>query len=89
MRISRHRMSSVNGLIFLGALVVSGAAFNTLQLSGSGAASGRSGWNEIDQNRLLANIKIVASDEFEGRAPASKGEELTMAFWRRSSSGSG
>jgi Zn-dependent M28 family amino/carboxypeptidase len=70
----------VNGLIFVGALVVSGAALNTLQLSGSGAASGRSGWNEIDENRLLANIKILASDEFEGRAPASKGEELTMAF---------
>jgi Zn-dependent M28 family amino/carboxypeptidase len=80
MRLSRHKMCSVNGLVFVGALVVSGAVLSTLQLSGSGAASGRSGWNEIDQNRLLENIKILSSDEFEGRAPASKGEELTMGF---------
>jgi Zn-dependent M28 family amino/carboxypeptidase len=80
MRIERHGMSKASGLVLAGALMVTGAAFKTLQLSGSDAAAQRSGWNQIDQDRLLENIKILASDEFEGRAPASKGEELTMAF---------
>ena len=29
---------------------------------------------------LLKHIQILASDEFEGRAPASKGEELTVGY---------
>ncbi|WP_417623991.1 M28 family metallopeptidase [Paremcibacter congregatus] len=34
----------------------------------------------IDEARLTENIKILASDEFEGRAPGSAGEEKTIAF---------
>src|SRR3712207_7936858 len=29
---------------------------------------------------LLKHIKVLASDEFEGRAPGSKGEELTVKY---------
>src|SRR6478672_4510261 len=29
---------------------------------------------------LLKHIKILASDEFEGRAPGSKGEELSVKY---------
>ena len=29
---------------------------------------------------LLAHIKILSSDEFEGRAPGSKGEELSVKY---------
>jgi Zn-dependent M28 family amino/carboxypeptidase len=29
---------------------------------------------------LLGHIRVLASDEFEGRAPASKGEELTVSY---------
>src|SRR4029077_766127 len=29
---------------------------------------------------LLAHIKILASDEFEGRAPGTKGEELSVKY---------
>ena len=32
----------------------------------------------ITPDGLLAHIKILASDEFEGRAPGSKGEELSV-----------
>ena len=35
---------------------------------------------DIDASRLKENIKILASDEFEGRAPSSVGEEKTIAF---------
>ncbi len=34
----------------------------------------------ITAEDLAADIKILSSDEFEGRAPASKGEEKTIAF---------
>jgi Zn-dependent M28 family amino/carboxypeptidase len=80
MRIERHGMSKASGLVLAGALAVAAAGFKTLEGFGPGAASQRSGWNQIDQERLLENIKILASDEFEGRAPASKSEELTMSF---------
>ena len=34
----------------------------------------------FDAGRMLADIKSLSSDEFEGRAPGSKGEELTVKF---------
>jgi Zn-dependent M28 family amino/carboxypeptidase len=34
----------------------------------------------FDAGRMLADIKVLSSDEFEGRAPGSKGEELTVKF---------
>ncbi len=34
----------------------------------------------ITPNDLLKHIKILASDEFEGRAPGSKGEELSVKY---------
>jgi Zn-dependent M28 family amino/carboxypeptidase len=34
----------------------------------------------IDANLLLNHIKVLSSDEFEGRGPGSKGEELTVAY---------
>jgi Zn-dependent M28 family amino/carboxypeptidase len=40
----------------------------------------RSAWSEISADRMLENIKILSSDEYEGRAPASKGEELATHF---------
>src|SRR6188508_3221378 len=34
----------------------------------------------INTDLALADIKKLASDEFEGRAPGSKGEELTVQY---------
>ncbi len=34
----------------------------------------------IDADRILEHIRTLASDEFEGRLPGSKGEELTVAY---------
>jgi Zn-dependent M28 family amino/carboxypeptidase len=36
--------------------------------------------NSITADGILNHIKILASDEFEGRAPASKGEDLTIKY---------
>lgn len=43
-------------------------------------APGQSGWKLINAGRILENIKILSSDEYEGRAPASKGEELATGY---------
>ena len=34
----------------------------------------------IDGRNLLKHIKVLASDEFEGRSPGTKGETLTVAY---------
>jgi Zn-dependent M28 family amino/carboxypeptidase len=35
---------------------------------------------EIDVDALMAHTRVLSSDQFEGRAPGSKGEELTVAY---------
>src|SRR2546429_9106367 len=34
----------------------------------------------ITPDALLAHIKVLSSDEFEGRAPGTKGEELSVRY---------
>ena len=35
---------------------------------------------DIDANAILERIKVLASDEYEGRAPGTKGEDLTVQY---------
>src|SRR3954469_3830994 len=35
---------------------------------------------DIDADAVLAHTKKLSSDEFEGRAPGTKGEELTVRY---------
>src|SRR5262245_66591999 len=34
----------------------------------------------IDANGLLAHTKVLSSDQYEGRAPGTKGEDLTVTY---------
>ena len=34
----------------------------------------------IDANAILERIKVLSSDEYEGRAPGTKGEDLTVSY---------
>jgi len=43
-------------------------------------AAGPSGWNQINPARMLENIKVLSSDEYAGRAPASSGEALATSY---------
>ena len=36
----------------------------------------------IDAARLSEHVRVLASDEFEGRAPGTAGEEKTVALHR-------
>ena len=40
----------------------------------------RAGLEAITPESLLAHIKVLASDEFEGRAPGSQGEDLSVKY---------
>ena len=44
------------------------------------AMAGDKAPSAITEPGLLASIKVLASDEFEGRAPGSKGEQKTVAW---------
>ena len=37
-------------------------------------------WKQISPTRILENIKVLSSDEYEGRAPASRGETLSTGY---------
>jgi Zn-dependent M28 family amino/carboxypeptidase len=47
------------------------------------ASGEESGWKYIIAGPLLDDIKVLASDKFEGRAPATEGEKLTLAYLQR------
>jgi Zn-dependent M28 family amino/carboxypeptidase len=46
----------------------------------SGPASPLPALSSFSGDRMLANIRTLSSDEFEGRGPGSKGEQLTIQF---------
>jgi Zn-dependent M28 family amino/carboxypeptidase len=58
-------------LVFL-ALVFFGCAKEDQKLKGA--------LDSITADELSKDVEILSSDEFEGRAPASKGEEMTLTF---------
>jgi Zn-dependent M28 family amino/carboxypeptidase len=51
-----------------------------LFISCSGTDDISPGLDSISADQLLSHIKILSSDEFEGRAPGGKGEELTTDY---------
>lgn len=61
------------GLILMQALVSSEAAAPT----GPTDVAGRA----ITADGILAHIKILASDEFDGRLPGTRGADLTVAYF--------
>jgi Zn-dependent M28 family amino/carboxypeptidase len=69
-------MDHTKHLVFLAAAVPLAFGF----LAAAGGAAGPAAWSGISAERMLGNIKILSSDEFEGRAPASRGEVLSTQF---------
>ncbi len=51
-----------------------------MPLALSPAAAAESVAPAIDANAVLAHTKVLASDAFEGRAPGTKGEDVTVAY---------
>jgi Zn-dependent M28 family amino/carboxypeptidase len=69
--IIRRRFRSIAGIVFLTVLIVAAAA----------PEPGLSSALEvIKPASVLEHIKVLASDDFEGRAPGTAGEEKTVAY---------
>src|SRR3984893_13282147 len=69
-------MRSLSGLFLCGILNVALRAF----AADPPALPPKEAEEAIDAAGLLKHIKVLASDEFEGRAPGSKGEELSVKY---------
>jgi len=62
-------------LLLAAAVVAAGCSSEDPQLTGALAS--------IDVAEISDHIQVLASDSFEGRAPSSRGEELTIAYLER------
>ena len=65
-------------LVFAAAVLA--LLFPTLRAAEDATLPPKRALDAINADDLLKHIKILASDEFEGRAPGSKGEELTVKY---------
>ncbi len=72
-------MKKTIGLTLISLAAVSGCGINTY-LQSNTAADVTASYNSINKEQLIEHIKVLSSDEFEGRAPSSKGEELTLDY---------
>ncbi|SFC89727.1 M28 family metallopeptidase [Pseudoalteromonas denitrificans] len=71
-------MKKVIGLTLLTSVLLSGCGSNSEKTNT--AVDITASYNSINKVQLIEHIKVLASDEFEGRAPSSKGEELTLDY---------
>ena len=64
------------------ALVFFGAVASVVLLSGcsNSPSSPDAALRSFSGDRLLGHIRTLSSDEFEGRGPGSKGEQLTIKY---------
>src|SRR5690349_9945822 len=62
------------------AAACSGSERTADQKPASTAAPAAEQTPKVDQNAILERIKVLSSDQFEGRAPGTKGEELTVQY---------
>ena len=72
-------MKRTTGLTLLALALLSGCGDQDVVKTNT-AKDVMASYNSINKEQLIEHIKILSSDEFEGRAPSSKGEELTLDY---------
>jgi Zn-dependent M28 family amino/carboxypeptidase len=79
--VTTQRGARVAGAFFLaGALAACGGEAATERGSGYDPEAVRPALDAISAESLLDNVRTLSSDEFGGRGPGTRGEELTVAF---------
>ena len=75
-------MKKILGLTLLSSLVLGGCStdINADKTNVNKVADVKVSYDSINSAQLVEHIKVLASDEFEGRAPSSKGEQLTLDY---------
>jgi Zn-dependent M28 family amino/carboxypeptidase len=69
-----RRLRVIGSICVLGGLAWAGAS---LVAQGPGRAAGTPAFSA---DAVMAHVKVLASDEFEGRAPGTKGEDLSVTY---------
>ncbi len=72
-------MKKIIGLTLLVSAVISGCVANNITKTNT-TADVTASYNSINKEQLIEHIKVLSSDEFEGRAPSTKGEALTLDY---------
>ena len=72
-------MKKIIGLTLLFSAVISGCVANNITKTNT-TADITASYNSINKEQLIEHIKVLSSDEFEGRAPSTKGEALTLDY---------
>ena len=72
-------MKKILALTLLTSAVITGCGTKNTEQTNT-ASDFNASYNSINKEQLTEHIKVFASDEFEGRAPSSKGEELTLDY---------
>lgn len=62
-------------ITLLASAILAGCATTTIKQNDLDNA-----YNSIQADEVAKHVKVLASDEFGGRAPSTKGEELTLAY---------
>jgi Zn-dependent M28 family amino/carboxypeptidase len=73
-------------IVFLAALIL-GVVYYAVEclalVAAPGSSAEQTAESAINSKQFLEDIKVLASDKFEGRAPASEGEKLTVSFLQK------
>jgi Zn-dependent M28 family amino/carboxypeptidase len=82
MRTIHQALSLSAGSLLLGAVVLffAGDRLGASAAPSSTPQAEQAAWKDIHASSMLDNIKVLSSDKFEGRAPATEGEKLTLDF---------
>lgn len=72
-------MKKTIGLTLLTFALLSGCGTNDVATTNT-ATDVSASYQSINKEQLINHIKVLSSDKFEGRAPSSKGEELTLDY---------
>ncbi|WP_085299690.1 M28 family metallopeptidase [Cognaticolwellia mytili] len=72
-------MKKILALTLLASATLTGCGAENVGKSNT-ASDIAASYDSINKEQLTEHIKVLASDEFEGRAPSSKGEELTLDY---------
>lgn len=72
-------MKKTIGLTLLTFALLSGCGTNEVATTNT-ATDVSASYQSINKEQLINHIKVLSSDKFEGRAPSSKGEELTLGY---------
>ena len=75
-------MKNIIGTALLASTILSGCGMNNVEntIAINTTKDVAASYNSINKVQLIQHIKVLASDEFEGRAPSSKGEKLTLDY---------